>query len=651
MRLVCGLVRFDGAGAAYELLHAMVAQMSGSRRPSQMIVWNDHAVALALLDFSGRGEVPSALPERDGMLMAADVRLDDPTALQQSIGTFGSMPEDMLLLTFLKKCGPDDLGRILGDFAFASWDRKKQRLTCGRDVFGVRPLAYVHHPGKLFAFASLPQALHGSGIVAKKIDEEAVIRRVARVWCEHDSLIAGINRLPAAHYVEVSRNGFELRRYWQLDRIAIGTSDCTPQQAATKMRQLVGEAIRSRLPRAGEIGSHVSGGLDSSAIAVLAARQLREEGRTLHTYSFLDRQRNDILLTDETSFVDAVVRQEGDLDWTAIRPPAAVLPASGQTIDPDKMRSLAPDDPENAVCAAAEMQGVDIILSGWGGDEAATFNGQGTLAELFLRGRWRTLTREISALSRERGWPKSRIFRGQVLSNILHAMLPAPALDFAKRVLGRNTDVYLRTLLQRYLSPAARRRLAALPETPISLTADGRENRWRLINSPLVAERAEVWAQIGARHGLAFAFPLLDRRVVEFALSLPSELFLREGFRRRVFRDAMAGVLPDSVRLRHQKYQPFPGTFLDLADCRDELLDRIDRHAQNPRICNLIDIARLRRQVEAFPAAEQLREEMRGDENPTPPGEMLAALRILIVVEYLAQHGAEPKSPFGSKAK
>ena len=67
------------------------------------------------------------------------------------------------------------------------------------------------------------------------------------------------------------------------------------------------------------------------------------------------------------------------------------------------------------------------------------------------------------------------------------------------------------------------------------MAADGRENRWRLMTSPHIAERAEDWAQTGARHGLAFVFPLLDRRVVEFALSLPSELFLRGGFRRRPF--------------------------------------------------------------------------------------------------------------------
>ncbi len=126
---------------------------------------------------------------------------------------------------------------------------------------------------------------------------------------------------------------------------------------------------RCRLPRAGETGAHLSGGLDSSALSVLAARQLREQGRTLHAYSFLDRQRNDVTLEDESDFVKAVLEQEGDIDWTPVRPPGAA-PASDDLLEADKMTPLRDDDPENTVCARAEEQGVGLILSGWGGDEA-----------------------------------------------------------------------------------------------------------------------------------------------------------------------------------------------------------------------------------------------------------------------------------------
>jgi asparagine synthase (glutamine-hydrolysing) len=638
MRLICGTLHLDGTSVSEELLRAMAAQMDVKRLRPSLCLWRNGPVGFAVLDFSARGAQASTLPELGTSTIAADVRLDEPVALARKLHANAAVGEDALLLTALERFGPSGLDQVLGDFALASWNTTTQRLVCARDAFGIRPLAYAHQPGRLFAFASLPKALHGSGIVRKQIDEDALVRRMVRGLRADDSLVAGIQRLPAAHFIEVSREGLSLTRYWQLDRSALGTKRCSPDEAAGELRRVVDEAVECRLPRSGEIGAHLSGGLDSSAIAVLAARRLREEGRSLHAYSFLDRQRNDITLEDETEFVKAVVEQEGDIDWTPIRPPTA---SRGQVrpLDADKMTSLDADAPENAVCRRAEEQGVSLVLSGWGGDEGATFNGRGTLAELFLRGRWRTLAREVAALKRERGWPAARIFRNEVLSYLW----PEPVIAFARRIAGRDPD--LRKLFARTLSAAARGRLAASGDDGLSMAPDGRENRWRLMTSPHIAERAEVWAETGARHGLAFAFPLLDRRVVEFSLSLPSELFLRGGFRRRSFRDAMTDVLPASVRLRHQKYQPFPSGMIDLAESKDELLAQIDAYEKNERVRRMIDLAHLRRLVEAFPSPERVRDEMRKGDNPTAAPSLIAAAHALAAAAYLEQHGGEQTAP------
>jgi asparagine synthase (glutamine-hydrolysing) len=634
MRLICGVLHLDGANASEDLLRAMAAQMDVSRLRASLRLWRDGPVGFAVLDFSAHGAPASALPELGASTIAADVRLDEPVALRRKLDGDAPVAEDALLLSALERFRPSGLHQVLGDFALASWNKTTQRLVCARDAFGIRPLAYVHQPGRLFAFASFPKALHGSGIVPKKIDEDALARRMVHALRADDCLVAGIQRLPPAHFIEVSREGLSLTRYWQLDRTALGRKRCSPDEAARELRRLVDEAVKCRLPRNGEIGAHLSGGLDSSAIAVLAARGLREDGRSLHAYSFLDRQRNDITLEDETEFVKAVLEQEGDIDWTPIRLPAALF-ERGEGMDADKMTPLRADDPENAVCTRAEEQGVGLVLSGWGGDEGATFNGRGTFAELFLRGRWRTLAREVGALKRERGFPASRIFRGEVLSYLL----PDPVMALWRRIAGRKPN--LQTLLGRTLSAAASGRLAASGDKELSMAPDGRENRWRLMTSPHIAERAEVWAQTGARHGLAFAFPLLDRRVVGFSLSLPSELFLRGGFRRLPFRDAMADVLPASVRLRHQKYQPFPSSMLDIAESKDKFLAQIDAYGQNESVRRMIDLAHLRRLVEAFPPPERVREEMRGGDNPAAAASLIAAASALAAAAYLEQHGEQ----------
>lgn len=635
MRLICGVLHLDGASANEALLRAMAGQMDVPRLRPSLRLWRDGPVGLAVLDFCARGALPSALAQTASSTMAADVRLDEPAALACLLHRDRAEAEDALLLGALEQFGPSGLDRVLGDFAFACWDADTQRLVCGRDLFGVRPLAYAYQPGRLFAFASFPKALHGAGIATKAIDEDALARWIVLNSRHDDSLIAGIKRLPPAHVIAVSRQGISLSRYWQLDRAAIGTRQCSPQAAASELRRLVDEAVACRLPRNGEIGAHLSGGLDSSALAVLAARRLREQGRTLHAYSFLDRQRNDITLDDETEFVKAVVEQESNIDGTPVRPPAnrSVL---DDPIDADTMTRFGPEQPQHVACGRAEAQGVGLVLSGWGGDEGASFNGRGALAELFLHGRWLALAREISALKRERGGRVVRIFRSEVLAYVL----PGAITGLARRIAGRKQSD-LPTLFGRTLSDAARRRLAASGDEGLHMAPDGRENRWRLLTSPHLADRAEVLAQTGARHGLAFAFPLLDRRVVEFAMSLPSELFLRAGFRRRLFRDAMADVLPAPVRLRHRKYAPFPGSLIELAESKDELLARIDAYENNQSVRRMINLAHLRRQVEAFPSPECVREDMRGGGKPAAAEMMGAAMQALRAAAYLEQHRGE----------
>ena len=635
MRLICGVFQLDGRDASETMLHAMVARMDVPRlRPAHRL-WRAGPVGLAVLDFSARGA--TSLPEIAGVTIAADVRLDQPEIVRGWVGATATEQDDALLLAHLNRTGPSDLSRVLGDFAFAQWHGGNHHLTCGRDVFGIRPLSYVHLPGRLFAFASLPEALWGSGIVSKRVDVEALARRTAFMMRFDDSLVAGIQRLPPGHTIEVSRDRVALRRYWQLDRTAVGNRDCPPEEAARTLRGLVEEAIACRLPRTGEIGAHLSGGLDSSALSVLAARQLHQSGRRLRAYSFLDRQRNDITLEDETEFVKAVLAQEGDIDWTPIRLAAGAAACEG-ALDADKMKPLGAEEPDNAVCLHAEAQGVGLVLSGWGGDEAATFNGRGSFAELFLRGRWRKLGEEMSALKRERGWTVATIFRSEVLRYVL----PNPVLNLARRLAGKKGgQKRAAQMFLRLMSTDIQDRIAASSRPMLAMVASGEENRWRLMTSPHIAERAEDWAQMGARHGLAFAFPLLDRRVVEFALSLPSALFLRGGFRRRLFRDAMVDVLPEAVRLRHQKFQPFPSHMIDLAESRDEFLARIDRYAQNNLISRTIDLKSLRKQVEAFPSPDQVRAEMHDNENPQDVGSMLTVSRILTMAAYLEQHGGD----------
>lgn len=629
MRLICGCLRLDGAPASEDMVGRMVAQMAVGRLLPGLATKVDGPVGLAVLDFCIEGR--QSLPERPGTIMAADVRLDEPAALAAALGRQPSESEDALLDTALQSFGPDGLDRVLGDFAFASWDGPRQTLTCGRDVFGVRPFVYVYRPGELFAFASLPGALHGGGFVARKIDQMAVMRRLAYVARAEDDLVAGLTRLPAAHYLQVSRSGLILRRYFQFDRRALATRQCTAEEAADELRRLVDQAVACRLPKAGAVGSHLSGGLDSSSVAVLATRKLRAEGRRLHAFSVLDRLRNDVKVEDEAEFVRAVLDQEPDIDWTPVRPQPLSM-TTDRCFELDRLVPYSEDAPQMAIGALAEGKRLHIMLSGWGGDEAASYNGTGLLYDLFRRGLWKTLAREIKALERERGWPRWQTVRGQ----LLWQLAPRAFNQAVKRLLGRDSLV---EQIHSMLTDQVRSQVGRPPDKVFSHRID--EDRILRISSPHIARIAEEYALIGARNGLAFAFPLLDRRVVEFALSLPHYLFLRDGVGRRVFRDSMHGVLPTPVRLRHRKLAPMPSRRIDFAESKDKLLDKVEAVAKSASVCRLIDTARLRQEIARFPSPQSCREQLLEDRPSADLRRMNAAISVLVAAEYIAQNGED----------
>src|SRR5262249_34925983 len=113
MRLICGIFQLDGANAAEDRLRAMIAQMDVPRLRPSVRLSREGPVALAVLDFFARGRVASALPERAGSIMAADVRLDEPAALRRAVGAAASVAEDALLLAALETYGPAGLDRVL----------------------------------------------------------------------------------------------------------------------------------------------------------------------------------------------------------------------------------------------------------------------------------------------------------------------------------------------------------------------------------------------------------------------------------------------------------------------------------------------------------------------------------------------------------
>jgi asparagine synthase (glutamine-hydrolysing) len=381
-------------------------------------------------------------------------------------------------------------------------------------------------------------------------------------------------------------------------------------------------------------------------VSILAGRQLRTEGRQLLAYSFWVRPREGgPALENETPYVEAVLAQEPDLVWTPVYSAPFERLLDGR-MEPDRMLSSDPEDPENVICAHAAARGACMVLSGWGGDEGASFNGRGALAEACLSGRWRALASELQALRLARGWSWAHSLRAEVLGYLL----PDWVFGGIRRLLGRRqSGVPARS--KEFLARTLLDSLGGGFETAaLQLGPDARANRLRLLSSPHVVERAEDWAATGARHGLAFGFPLLDQRLVEFVAGLPSELFLRGGWKRRVFRDAMDGVLPERIRWRIEKLSPQPDIQFNALEHRAAIERRLGLAAHHPRLAAMFDIPRLSAAAASLPPPGALRE---GSADRAVIAAILGVLRAMAYVEqhHSSDHGWPSKCVASNREK
>jgi asparagine synthase (glutamine-hydrolysing) len=527
--------------------------------------------------------------------MAADARI---------YGGVGGEAGERQLLESFESVGAAGLSACHGDFAFAYWDRLHQRLSLARDHFGVRPLQFTVRRGEYVAFASLPGALLRTGLASRQLDEAVIASfPVNGQPMPGRSYFKSVHCVDAAHVVEFdSRGSAKSRRYWRVGLEKPLPLDTDPAEAAAEVRRLLEQAVSRRIPAAGAVASHMSGGLDSTPIAVLAARAVRAEGRTCLAYSFQeDRSEAGLAIVDEQPYVQAAAESEPNLVLVPITS-RSYFSLLSEGVDPDTMLPLSPDEPEEAVLRHAASAGAQILFSGWGGDQVVTSGGGGMESELFWAGRWLELKRELELRSRQTGRPPWREF----LTRVVWRQLPAWTKTRIRRLRGQ--DSWLSWA--RFIA-AGKRSMAvheARPQFP-----DSRATRRAELEAWWIPYRLEMFAQQGARHGIAYVYPMLDLDLIAYAMRLPGTVYRRGGVPRRLIRDAIEGLVPESVRWREDKLAPYPVEALRAARERDAMVQAFRRLGASALVRQYLDVEAIIEFLRSGRDADLIRDRMASD--------------------------------------
>jgi asparagine synthase (glutamine-hydrolysing) len=436
--------------------------------------------------------------------------------------------------------------RLQGMFAFAIWDRDRERLLLGRDRAGKKPLYYWHSPSA-FVFASEIKGVLAHPEVPCELNPKAVSAYLTFGYVPTpDTFFAGIKSLSPAHVLMIEPGGDpRIDRYWQLEVPGVDgaqrTLDVGLDEAAGEIRRLLEAAIRRRLIADVPLGAFLSGGIDSSAIVAVMAAVMGEPVKTF-TIGFEDRDG-----FDERPYARMVAKRFGTEHHESVVHPEAIDLVERLVHHHDQPFGDSSAVPTFLLNEAARRH-VTVALSGDGGDEL--FAGYERFAAGMAVDRVLALPAPLRAAGRASvdALPAAglggRVGRVQRFASMVEQGLPWAYLGWISYV----PESWRSRLLYRP-DDSARRHYAHLwGEVEGARTLD------RLLalnfNTYLLDDLLVKMDRTSMAHGLEVRSPFLDTDLIEFSTRLPSTLKARGPALKRVLKRALSDLLPKDILSR-----------------------------------------------------------------------------------------------------
>lgn len=586
---MCGIVARNGAAEGLPAAMAAVAHWG-----PRAFTWQTDGAAFGVRQPSEPSR-QNALHHGDDIVVVADIRFDDREALCDALGVDRGRREAMtdaaLVACAWRKWGEKTPDALYGDFAFAIYDVRRRRMFCARDHVGVRPF-YFAALGRRFVFASHLRAVLDVPGVPLDLDQTWVASALAcsHHLSAHGTAYSAVSQLPAGHALTIDfHRGGVMRewRYWHPDRLS-KAAPATDAAYAEELLDHCRRAVEVRLPAATpgcqgtDTAVHLTGGLDSSAITVLASRELRRQGRPPPVaYCWQPPPSDSDLQTREYALIESVRAQEGvTLHYEDTQPADSPWRSDGTVAD-------GADDSTSARAAAA---GARCLLSGLGGDDCVSGHSYGMVPGLLSRGRWATLAAELRAQGRRplaaivldvskavvpnfgRRYGRARKTRPPWLSLLIGLTSKRPfSMKFLASEFASN------------VAPSSMPRQCGVRSTLLKFLQDGH-----------LAMRMSGEVEDGMSYGVEWRYPLLDRRLLEFGVSLPEASYYRYPGR-LVMRQAFDRLLPTSVCWNTDKTEParFANGCDMMADTFPAALAAIEERRTPPARADYVDLPAL----------------------------------------------------------
>lgn len=530
-----GIFNHQGQPIDGDLLQRMTNVLS-IYAPDQQDIWQEGTVGLghALLRTTWESENEHQPFTLDGEVwITGDIRLDRRDELISNLRSEGchlknnEADVDLVLHAYLA-WGEACLDHFTGDFAFAIWNSRQQKLFCARDQFGVVPFYYADLGNSLVVSNNI-NCLRLHPQVSDTLNDHAIgdFLLFSMNMDFTTTTFADIQKLPPAHTLTQTRAGIKIRRYWQLPEQINYLHYHNPQDYIDQFRELFDQSVADRL-RTNRAGTHLSGGLDSTSIAVTAypMMQTMDDSADFRAYSIVYKY---LIEEEEGKYAAQVAEMAGFpieylvaedfIEQMPLEHPAYVHPEP--LIIPDQMAEV-----EISQRIASFSR---VLFAGFGGDPLL-YPTSDYESKLRQQGQIQhALTDLITYIRARHRLPRFGV-RGRVRQWLNKGQSKQPEIN-----------------LPNWIAPDFDKRIGLKDRLQEQLTASREQARYGMTTEPL-------WSNIFAWSDPGFSgspvkvrFPFFDVRLVSYMLSVPSAPWMESKF---LLRQAMQGRLPESVRQR-----------------------------------------------------------------------------------------------------
>lgn len=563
MSAITGIFYRDGREVDSELIKKMNDKLS-HRGPDGSDFWYEGSIALGhQMLWTTQESLHENLPyhnKKAGLVITADARIDNREELSEELDIKDKedISDSYFILKSYEKWGEKCPEHLLGDFAFAIWDEKDEKLFCARDHMGVKPF-YYYLDDKMFVFGTEIKSLFAIPGVPYKLNELKLGFFLPNKNIKDDKIFTfyeGILRLIPAYYASITVKTKRMKRYWKLDPNSDIVMD-SEEDYIEAFLKIFKEAVNCRLRSALPIGFDLSGGLDSSSIVCMAKNILSNKSPqiNLNTFSYVFDEFPQI---DERFYIEKVINT-GEIEANYIfADKISPLEHEGDTLSQQDQPYINPFFPIiRSSFKNMHEKNIRILLSGTGGDNLFT-NGKKYFVELAVKFQWYQLIRELKLSAKVR----NQSFYRKLFTVVIFPLIP----NYLKKLLNKlicpfTTKV---TCKPNYLNRDFAKKLEnnrgkyCKDFKKLNKLNTFKKYHYILLTGDVIQEHFENLDLASGTFSLDLRHPYYDKRLVEFCYSLPNEMKVNV-WNRFIQRAAMEGIIPPEIQKRNNKgdFSPF----------------------------------------------------------------------------------------------